>query len=244
MVKAAHDGVKARAATLKKAIYDDNKKAVGAVLKKIVNPIANTAVGRAIANSRGVKSIGDAIKAGSKEHTTATAELDAHDKEFERRRKEEKALAAQQPAQQAAQQEEDKTERTSTKSEHSPPNIGKHRYEIGTSNEFRLADRQTYLITKGPFDSDIEEENQRREFEEYLREHGVDEDTIMILRRHGVESLIDLLNNASWWNELSAVGKQQLQHVMDLNNDYADVHWKRDDKSRHDDKSRKRAAKH
>ncbi len=124
-----------------------------------------------------------------------------------------------------------KTERTSTKSENSPPKIGKHGYEIGTSNEFRLAHRQPYLITKGPFDVDIEEENLRRKFEAYLREHDVDDDTIMILRRHGVESLFDLLDdNASWWNELSAVGKQQLQHVMDLNNDYADVHWKRSSK--------------
>jgi len=129
MVKAAHDGVKARAATLKKAIYDNNKKAVGAVLYKIVKPIESAA--RAIANSRGVKSIGDGIKAGSKEHTTATAEHDAHDKEFERRRQEEKALAAQAAAQQAAQQEEDKTERRSTKSKTSPPKIGPHGYEVG-----------------------------------------------------------------------------------------------------------------
>jgi hypothetical protein len=124
-VKAAHEAVKAGAATLKKS------KAAGAVLYKIVKPIANTAVGRAIANSRGVKSIASAITAGSKEHTTATAEHDAHDKEFERRRQEEKVLAAQAAAQQAAQQEEDKTERRSTKSKTSPPKIGPHGYEIG-----------------------------------------------------------------------------------------------------------------
>ncbi len=110
-VKAAHDAVKAGAATLKKATYDDNKKVVSAVLYKIVKPIANTTVGRAIANSRGAKSIASAIKAGSKEHTTATAEHDAHDKEFERRRQEEDALAA--------------------KSKYRPPKIGPHGYEVG-----------------------------------------------------------------------------------------------------------------
>lgn len=110
-VKAAQDAVKAGAATLKKATYDDNKKAMGAVLYKIVKPIANTTVGRAIANSRGVKSIGDAIKAGSKENTTATAEHDAHDKEFERRRQEEKDLAA--------------------KSKNIKQKIGPHGYEVG-----------------------------------------------------------------------------------------------------------------
>jgi hypothetical protein len=110
-VKAAQDAVKAGAAKLKKATIDDNKKAVGAVLYKIVKPLADTPVGRAIANSKGAKSIGDAIKAGSKEKTTATAEHDAHDEEFERRRQEEDVSAA--------------------KSKHSPSKIGPHGYEVG-----------------------------------------------------------------------------------------------------------------
>ncbi len=110
-VKAAQDAVKAGAAMLKKATYDDNKKAIQAVMYKVVKPIADSSVGHAIAKSRGAKSIGDAIKAGSKEKTTATAEHDAHDKEFERRR-----------------QEEDVSE---AKSKHSPPKIGPHGYEVG-----------------------------------------------------------------------------------------------------------------
>jgi hypothetical protein len=109
-VKTAHDSVKAAATKLKDAVYTDNKKAIQAVMYKVVKPIADSSVGREIAKSR-LKAVASAIKGGSEEHTTATAEHDAHDKEFERRRQEEDALAA--------------------KAKHSPPKIGPHGYEVG-----------------------------------------------------------------------------------------------------------------
>ncbi len=119
-----------------------------------------------------------------------------------------------------------KDEKTVAESEHQAQQ--QHFDHIKQEKEFRLADRQTYLITSGPFAEDIAEEKRIKKFEQYLRENGVDESTIMHLRMHGVHEMLDLLfQDASWWNELSAAGKQQLQHVIDENNDYSDNNWKR-----------------
>jgi hypothetical protein len=113
-LKDAYNTVKDSAVKLKKATYDDNKDAVRATVYKVVDPIARTsvgkavikggkAVGKAIANSKVGQGVAAARIAGSKERKTATAEHEAHDKEFERRRKEDEAAAAALAAKQAKQ---------------------------------------------------------------------------------------------------------------------------------------------
>jgi hypothetical protein len=131
------------------------------------------------------------------------------------------------------------SESESAKSEHKAHKT--HSDDVKQAKEFRVADRQTYLITSGPFAEDIEEEKRIKDFEQNLRKNGVDESTITHLRMHGVHDMLELLiHNESWWNKLSAAGKQQLQRVIDQNNDYSDNNWKRSNHRKshvgHDDK--------
>jgi hypothetical protein len=90
------------------------------------------------------------------------------------------------------------------------------------------------VITSMPYEEDIEEENRYKAFEKYLRENHVDEDTITKLRPWRIDSLLDLMNDkASWWNDLSSTGKQKLQHLLDLENDYSRLYWDRPPKILH-----------